>query len=134
MDKDGRLLSIAEEFGHRAQERLQELTPAQVKSLGGVYRFVLGGQCWFVLEVGAPTQFHSRPPLPEAGPPRAQIALDEDTLTRLLEGKLGARAAFFAGKVRILGDVLGFVKVVGHVRKAAPTGLPPFQGRTAPHR
>lgn len=47
---------------------------------------------------------------------RARVFTDSATLARLLSGTMRAKAAFLAGKVRIEGDLPGFLRLIGHLK------------------
>jgi hypothetical protein len=47
---------------------------------------------------------------------RARVFTDATTLSRLLSGTMKAKAAFLAGKVRIEGDLPGFLRLIGHLK------------------
>ena len=47
---------------------------------------------------------------------RARVFTDATTLSRLLSGTMKAKAAFLAGKVRIEGDLPGFLRLIGYLK------------------
>ena len=57
---------------------------------------------------------------------RAKIFTDEVTLHRLLSGTLKAKSAFLAGKVKVEGDLPGFMRLVSSLKSRGVT--PPGAG------
>ena len=66
---------------------------------------------------------------------RARVETDKATFARLLAGTMKAKTAFLAGKVRIDGDLPGFLRLIGMLKSRgvrapgeAPVALTPCTG------
>lgn len=67
------------------------------------------------------------------GGARATIATDDTTLKRLLLGSLKARNAFLTGKVKIEGDLPGFMRLVSLLKTRGVRPLGRFPEATQEH-
>ena len=121
--EEGPLGNVADRFRDQVTRELATIAAPEREGLRGDYVFLIDGAPRFVVtlarEVALSAPFGVAYGDPVAA--RARIHTDGPTLSRLLAGTMKAKAAFLAGRVRIEGDLPGFLRLIGLLKARGVT-------------